>query len=140
MGGSEITQKNRSIGITILGNLNRILFGFIGLLMWTFGFLMSFNGQWQKSLPQFRSPIMLRIFLLYGIITSTLLMITGDGILKLKEKARINTMYVGTFMLIFNFLFNLKYIFFFNFRVGLIYPCLLIYFFTRSKVKEQFIN
>lgn len=133
-------QKERPIGVTILGSLNRILFGFISLLMWSFGFLMSFNDQWLKKLPQFRSPIMLRIFLLYGIIISTGLMITGDGILKLKEKARINTIYVGIFMLIFNFLFNLNYIFLFNFWVGLIYPCLLIYFFTRPKVKKQFIN
>lgn len=131
-------DKKRSVGITILGSLNRIFFGFIGLLMWLFGFFMSFNEEWAKALPGFRSIIMLRIYFIYVIIVSAALMITGHGILKLKEKARINTVYLGIFMLIGNVLFSINYINSFGFLMGLIYPCLLIYFFTRPKVKEQF--
>ncbi len=135
------SRKKMSTGVMILGSLNRIFFGYLCLFGWSLIFAMSFSDKWMARLStelEIKSPIILRAFIIYGIVASAIAMITGSGVLKLRENARTNTLYLGFFTLIFNILFSLNRIFSFEFIGGLFYPCLLIFFFTRPKVKEQF--
>lgn len=134
-------DKKRSKGVTILGSLNKLLFGFFGLITWSLGLLLTFNQEAAKDLYTITgSMITARIFMVYMIAISAALMVTGNGVLKLKENARQNTLYIGMVMLIVNVLINLKHIFTTAFLGSLFYPVLLIYFFTRPEVKQQFME
>ncbi len=131
--------RKRSIGVTILGSLNRILFGVISLVFAIIGLLMSFSEFGIKEAAKMgQTIVMFRLSMGYMILISAALMITGNGILKLQEKARTQTIYLAIIMLVLNMLFNLKNIAAPNFLMGLIYPAILVIFFTNSRVKEQF--
>ena len=137
---ADKTEKKRAIGVTILGSLNTMFFGFITFLASIFVLFMYSKGSDLGQLLEISSPLMIKLTFGYAAFMSLIFMITGNGVLKLKNWARIATIYFAVFLLISTVAVNFKNIISlnFNFLIGLIYPVILLYYFTRPKVKKQF--
>lgn len=116
-------EKQRSVGVTLFANLNLVV-GIIGLFLTLIG-----RGK----------------FIMFG---SPLLIVTGIGLLNLKEWARkleilITILgyffrWIVVFVVSKNLLISFKYMFQFKQIISLLAVIVTIYFFTRPKVKEQF--
>ena len=129
-------DKKRSKGITLIGSINRTLFGFVTFVASLFILVLSF-GEFGKKVASKYSPslIAFRFEFIYFLMLAIVFIITGDGILKLKEKSRVHTIYLAIFLIVI----GLLKIFFFSFSWSdFVYPLVLIVYFTRLKVKEQF--
>ncbi len=132
-------EKKRSIGVTIFAFLNIILFGGVLFALYLIAFLLSLVGyDTQIAIAFGQSVFMSRVAIVYGILVSAALIVTGLGVLKLKEKARVQTVYLAIVMLLADIFFSMQNFSNSGFLLSLVYPAILIIFFSLPKVKEQF--
>lgn len=147
-------NNKRSKGVMIIGSLNTMFFG-AGLLLLSgiFGTAFKYIEFSNKGIPLGSYQIFLVV---QQIVFSICYIISGNGILHLKEWARSITLKISWCSLIMHIYFFIN-----NFSVfidsfphvkpneviyislnpligGIIYPGILLYFFTRQTVKEQF--
>ena len=129
-------ENKRSKGTTLIGSINRTLCGYLGSIAWPVLFLLSFR-EFGRKLALKHSPSLtaFRFECIYSLVFAVVFIITGDGLLKLKEKSRVQTIYLTIFVMTI----GLLKIFFSDFSLSyFIYPIILIVYLTRPKVKEQF--
>ncbi|MDD4894012.1 MAG: hypothetical protein PHW54_01690 [Candidatus Omnitrophica bacterium] len=132
-------DKKRSIGVTIFGWLNVIFFGGISLILYILVFLLALGGSSAKiAAASGQSIMMFRVSMVYGILLSAALIVTGLGVLKLKERARTQTIYLAIVMLLADIFFSMQNFSTSGFLLSLIYPAIIIIFFSLPKTKEQF--
>ncbi len=132
-------DKKRSVGVTIIGWLNIVFFGGIALVLYMFIFLLSLGGNSAKiASASGQSLMMFRVTIVYGILLSAAFIVTGLGVLKLKETARVQTVYLAIVMLLADIFFSMQNFSNSGFLLSLIYPAILIIFFSLPKTKEQF--
>lgn len=136
--GTCIGEK-RLIGVTIFGLFNLLFLGLLNLLYYGYSLLKSFSKISEaRILESGGSLAKFRLLMLYVVITSAVYAITGYGVLRSKEKARIALVLFSIIMLILSCFYALYHFEYHNFLLSLCYSALLIYYFTRPKVKEQF--
>ena len=135
-------EKKRSVGVTLFGNLY-IISGIIVLILSVINISLLFSpDKLEVMKSQFEakfSPLSFNPwFFVVSIImvaVSIFCLAIGNGLLKLKETARKWVIYLSTFGIIY----GLIECFIKGFRAwNFIIPAIIIYFFTRPKVREQF--
>ncbi|MGD9015061.1 MAG: hypothetical protein PVI33_03450 [Candidatus Omnitrophota bacterium] len=145
----RILKKKRSKGVAIFAWLHRIL-GILGLILIaaTIRMLLSPNTLRviryrfeNRFYPLSFSPWFFVLIAVIGVFSVLYLMI-GSGLLKLKEWSRKWAIYLSVFGIFFNLIYSVK-CFSRDLRptgwIGnFILAFIIIYFFTRPKVKEQF--
>jgi len=142
-------EKKRSKGVTIFAWLHRI-FGILGLILIAIAVRMLFSFNTLRIIryrfenrfyPLFFKPWFFVLIAITGAFCILSLMI-GDGLLKLKGWARKWAIYLSVFGIFFNLIYSVR-CFSRGLRPGgwignFILAFIIIYFFTRPKVKEQF--
>ncbi len=132
----------RPLGVTLFGSLNRLFFGFLGVLM-SIGGMVFLATREQEMLHSagVQSPLMLRIVLGWMLLVSSLLMTSGHWVLKLEERGRSTTVAVAVLMLFGQVLQNLTHpsrLLSLSAIGVAAYPVILIWYFTQPHIKEQF--
>jgi len=142
-------EKKRSKGVTVLGWLH-IVWGFLSLILITITIRMLFSpntlrvirSRFENRFPPLSfNPWFFILITIIGVF-STLSLIIGRGLLDLKEWSRKSAIYLSTFGIIYNLIY-LARCFSRDLRASSwignsIISIIIIYFFTRQKVKEQF--
>jgi len=152
--------KKPSTAINVLGSLNTSFFGVFLFICGLFNLIFIYLGApaWVSKIAVLGFSRPLGLFAYAQLtIASICYLITGQGLLKLKEWARKATLYLASISLVINIILLLIafcntaihivsvsdgntviHINLFHVIGGVFYPIILLYCLTRSEIKEQF--
>ena len=137
----------RPLGLTILGAINLGLRGVLALATFLYAYFTFTPQRWQELLsgfvPQSASTALnlahIKLALTLQIIMSLAFVISGVGLLKQKEWARVGTLYFSfalALLILLSVVFNPAFVA--QAFIEIIYPGITIVYLTNRKVKEYF--